>query len=436
MAINGARNYRPRFHYTPEKGWINDPNGLLFDGKTYHLFAQHYPSVENIGPMHWSHAVSDDLIHWRHLPIALYPDHLGACWSGSGCVIGGKIALMYTSTGETQQQSVAFSEDGVHFTPWPGNPVIPNPGVPDYRDPKLFWNDVLGKYGVAVAAGDHVEFFASEDLIHWQETGRFSDQARVSGIHECPDVFPLTAPDGSRVFVMIASMILPDGSGNHTQYVLGDFDGHTYRITHPFDQPDWIDAGYDDYAPVTFWGLEEKIMIGWARDWAYAHRLPTGDFLGAMTCPRKLSLKETLRGLRMAQEPLMDAITGAYKRTAALPGECFRIRLQAEGDFRLTLKNVRGEKLTLGRENEAYFIDRRQAGEWGKATEIPEKFGVARRERYVSGKTEMDVLFDVSLLEAFADGGTYAATMAAFPTAPYTRVEAEGCTFEIAELKE
>ena len=68
MAINGARNYRPRFHYTPEKGWINDPNGLLFDGKTYHLFAQHYPSVENIGPMHWSHAVSDDLIHWRHLP--------------------------------------------------------------------------------------------------------------------------------------------------------------------------------------------------------------------------------------------------------------------------------------------------------------------------------------------------------------------------------
>ena len=158
MAINGARNYRPRFHYTPEKGWINDPNGLLFDGKTYHLFAQHYPSVENIGPMHWSHAVSDDLIHWRHLPIALYPDRLGACWSGSGCVIGGKIALMYTSTGETQQQSVAFSEDGVHFTPWPGNPVIPNPGVPDYRDPKLFWNDVLGKYGVAVAAGDHVEF--------------------------------------------------------------------------------------------------------------------------------------------------------------------------------------------------------------------------------------------------------------------------------------
>ena len=88
MAINGARNYRPRFHYTPEKGCINDPNGLLFDGKTYHLFAQHYPSVENIGPMHWSHAVSDDLIHWRHLPIALYPDRLGACWSGSGCVIG------------------------------------------------------------------------------------------------------------------------------------------------------------------------------------------------------------------------------------------------------------------------------------------------------------------------------------------------------------
>lgn len=258
--------------------------------------------------------------------------------------------------------------------------MIPNPGVPDYRDPKLFWNDVLGKYGVRWPRATMWNFSASEDLIHWQETGRFSDQARVSGIHECPDVFPLTAPDGSRVFVMIASMILPDGSGNHTQYVLGDFDGHTYRITHPFDRPDWIDGGYDNYAPVTFWGLEEKIMIGWARDWAYAHRLPTGDFLGAMTCPRKLSLKETLRGLRLAQEPMMDAITGAYKRTAALPGECFRIRLQAEGDFRLTLKNVRGEKLTLGRENEAYFIDRPSGWGMGKGHGNSRKIRRSRRE--------------------------------------------------------
>ena len=91
MATEGARAYRPKFHFTPERGWINDPNGLVFDGEKYHVFAQHYPLAPTPGPMHWAHATSRDLLRFEHLPIALYPDQNGVCFSGSACTIGGKI---------------------------------------------------------------------------------------------------------------------------------------------------------------------------------------------------------------------------------------------------------------------------------------------------------------------------------------------------------
>ncbi len=434
MATEGARTYRPQFHFTPEKGWINDPNGLLFDGEKYHIFAQYYPLATTPGPMHWAHATSHDLLHFHHLPIALYPDKNGVCFSGSACMIGDRIAVMYTSHGDVEAQSVAFSDDGVTFTPHPGNPVIPNPGYRDYRDPKLFWNSRKNQYGVAVAAGDHVEFFASENLIDWQKTGEFSDQARVTGIHECPDVFPLQAPDGSTVYAMIASMILPVG-GNRTQYVLGDFDGDAFRLTRPFSAPEWIDAGPDDYAPVTFYGTPTPIVMGWASNWRYGDRLPTTDYAGALTFPRALSLTETKNGLRMAQKPLVDSITGAFQKTDRLPGESFRLKIRAEGDFRIRLTNAKGEEMSIACENGAFLMDRRKSGECGNADEIlKEDFGIARRARDLDGAIEMDVLFDVCILEAFADGGTYAATMLAFPTMPYERVSAEHCQIEIALL--
>ena len=434
MATEGARAYRPRFHYTPERGWINDPNGLVFDGESYHVFAQYYPHDTKWGPMHWSHATSRDLLHFQHLPIALYPDRNGMCFSGSAATIGGKIALMYTSHGEVEAQSIAFSDDGMTFAPHPGNPVIKNPGRKDYRDPKLFWNDKRCMYGVAVAAGDHVEFFASKDLISWQKTGEFADQARVTGIHECPDVFPLTAPDGETVYVMIASMILSVG-GNRTQYVLGDFDDGAFRLTRPFPAPEWIDAGHDDYAPVTFSGAPEKVMMGWASNWRYADRLPTGDYAGALTFPRALSLVETKLGLRLAQQPLVDSITGAYARTNQLPGESFRLKICAAGDFRVRLSNAKGEQLTIACEDGVYVIDRRQSGECGAAPEIlSDEFGLIRHARALDGAIEMDVLFDVCILEAFADRGIYAATVLAFPTTPYERIDAQGCTVEVAGL--
>jgi len=146
MSVLGYRDYRPKLHYTPPKGWINDPNGLVFDGKEYHLFAQHYPDATHPGPMHWLHAVSADLIRWRQLGIALAPDELGFIFSGSAIVdtnntsglgLGGDpmtdsqnpslLIAMFTYHGETEQQSIAYSNDGVNFIKYSRNPVIKNP---------------------------------------------------------------------------------------------------------------------------------------------------------------------------------------------------------------------------------------------------------------------------------------------------------------------
>ena len=155
MTTKANRDYRPATHYAPPYGWTNDPNGLVYEDGTWHLFAQHYPDATHWGPMHWRHAVSEDLLHWKDLGIALYPDEkLGYIFSGSGVIDEGNtsglgkdrdpMVVMYThADGKIQQQSIAFSEDRIHFTPYAGNPVIPDDRE-DFRDPKVFRNPVLG----------------------------------------------------------------------------------------------------------------------------------------------------------------------------------------------------------------------------------------------------------------------------------------------------
>ena len=440
MAVPGARAYRPRFHYTPDKGWINDPNGLIYDGRQYHLFAQHNPDDTKWGPMHWAHAVSDDLLRWQRLPLALEPDALGMCFSGSAAMVNGQICLMYTSHGAHEQQSVAFSEDGVRFVPWAGNPVIPNEAQRDYRDPKVFWDAARGRYAVAVAAGDHVEFFAGPDMVHWEKTGEFADQARVSGVHECPDVFPLTAPDGSVVWVMIASMILPERTGNRTQYVLGEYDGSAFRMTRPFDAPEWVDAGWCNYALVTFYGAPEPLAIGWANCWAFADRLPTGDYAGMMTLPRRLSLADTKRGLRLAQQPArtLDALTGPWHPAAdgaPLNGECFRLRAHGSAPYALELTNGE-ETLRVEQTETELIVDARRAGECGAADELRgERYGLLRAERLTEAQ-DLELVFDVCIAEVFADKGVRVATAPVFPTRPYTALRLEGdVRVELAEVE-
>ena len=176
MSTQGIRDFRPEIHFTPEKGWINDPNGLVYVNGEYHVFAQY--SVEPIwGPMHWCHAVSRDLIHWQELPVALYPDKLGAAFSGSavydkenvtglGTRENPPLVAMYTSHSHMEQQSLAASNDPGfrNFLKYRGNPVLSNGEDRIFRDPKVFPNPIRGGWSVAITMTDRVAFFFSQDL--------------------------------------------------------------------------------------------------------------------------------------------------------------------------------------------------------------------------------------------------------------------------------
>ena len=171
-----GKDFRPNIHFTAPKNWINDPNGMVYFNGEYHLFYQHYPEATNWGPMHWGHAVTRDLIHWEHKPIALYPDELGFIFSGSAIIdkenvsgfgVNGKppIVAVFTNHGledGKEVQSIAYSTDYEHFEKYYGNPVIVNEEKNDFRDPKVFYNPIKKGFSLVVAAGEEVEFYFSK----------------------------------------------------------------------------------------------------------------------------------------------------------------------------------------------------------------------------------------------------------------------------------
>ena len=380
-------NDRPKLHFSPRRGWINDPNGLVYDGKQYHLFAQHNPDDIVWGPMHWLHAVSDDLIHWRELGIALWPDSLGTIFSGSIVIdqkntagFGpGAMVAMYTQHGEREVQSIAYSTDGVHFTPYAGNPVIENPGFRDFRDPKVFWDEKRGRWAMALAASDRIQFFTSSNLRHWNKTGEFGrGESKYGDIFECPDLFPLKAPDGREVWALLVSMAAPaETGGGRMQYYLGEYDGETFVKLPSHPQPLMVDAGFDDYAGVTYHNTAERTYIGWAASPAYAGKVPATDYRGMMTLPRRLTLANTDAGLRLAAEPL-HTVSGFAPAAdgGALPDGAFELDIRAEGAFEVSIENRLGEVLRFGvDESNAIYTDRsRSSGAPGqkRPTEIRE----------------------------------------------------------------
>jgi len=441
MATQGNRDFRPKYHYTPPAGWINDPNGLTYDGGVWHLFAQHYPHDTVWGPMHWIHAASSDLIHWEHKGVALKPDALGMIFSGSAIIDKGNTSglgketdpmiCMYTSHGDHEQQSIAFSEDRVNFTPYAGNPVISNDSQPDFRDPKVFRNEILDCWTVVIAAGDHVEFHASKDLIHWEKTGEFgAKENTLGGVFECPDVFPLTAPDGSTLWVLIASMALPgEFGGSRTQYFLGQFDGKTFTETVSSPRAKLIDTGYDNYAAVSFSGAEKPIIMGWGTSWCYAAQEPTNEFCGLMTYARHVKLVDTDEGVRLANIPVTPKFALIPSEDKAeLSGEVFCAHIEAEGAFTLTLSNAKGEALRVSLDNEHRFIvDRTSAG----ARDFSDTYSsglmsVTVTPRLMHGNVSLDLYFDRMIAEIFADEGTFTNTQLIFPTEPYTEASVIG----------
>ena len=242
--------------------------------------------------MHWGHAVSEDLIHWKELPIALMPDmdyeNDGGCFSGSAVEKDGMMYLFYTSVSDKygQTQSVAMSEDGIHFKKYEGNPIILNPpsdGSKDFRDPKVTVID--GKYYMVIGSGKNgtgkVLLYKSEDLLNWEYIGVLYENSDFGEVFECPDFFKI----GDHYVLMFSKMI---SDINKTQFIIGDFDGERF-YPKSFQSPE---NGPQFYAPQTFLDHNgRRILIGWFYNWE--KKLKRGlTFAGALTIPRDVTIED------------------------------------------------------------------------------------------------------------------------------------------------
>lgn len=247
-------DYRPQIHFSPREKWMNDPNGMFYLDGEYHLFFQHNPNESVWGPMHWGHAVSKDLVHWEERPIALYPDEQGTIFSGSAVVdwknssgLGSDdtppIIALYTYHNaemekqgriDHQTQALAYSLDkGQTWQKYSGNPVIENPGIKDFRDPKVMWHEPTQKWVMVLAQKDHIGFYSSDNLIDWSLESTFGEEiGSHGGVWECPELLlmPIEGTDESRYVLLVS--ISPGGpnGGSATQYFVGDFDGKKFVL--------------------------------------------------------------------------------------------------------------------------------------------------------------------------------------------------------------
>jgi fructan beta-fructosidase len=447
--------HRLLFHFSPPEKWMNDPNGLVYDNGQYHLFYQYYPDSTVWGPMHWGHAVSNDLIHWTNLPVALFPDSLGYIFSGSAVVDRDNtsglqtgndppIIAIFTQHNESkrrrgsmefQYQSLAFSNDkGSTFTKYTNNPVLLNPGERNFRDPKVIWHQNSRKWIMVLAAGQRVQFYRSANLLKWEYLSDFGiDAGAHGGVWECPDLFPLKIKDTTKWILLVS--INPGGpnGGSCTQYFVGDFDGTSFTNDNSKETELWLDYGPDNYAGVTWSDIPpedgRRIYIGWMNNWVYARQVPTAKWRGAMTLPRSLALRATPVGLRLNSQPVKELLAIREKQAdiELKPDTAYKIsgldeimldmdvRGNMPEEFGLVFSNQLGEKLVIGFNTRAnqFYIDRSQSGKTGFSPEFP---GLHYAPRLVNDSIlSMHLFLDYSSLELFADGGVVTMTETFFP---------------------
>ncbi|MEQ8242851.1 glycoside hydrolase family 32 protein [Fulvivirga sp.] len=452
-----GEQHRLQFHFSPEAHWMNDPNGMFYYEGEYHLFYQYYPDSTVWGPMHWGHAVSTDMVIWEHLPVALYPDDLGYIFSGSVVVDKNNTSGLGTAENpplvaiftyhqpemekagkiDYQYQGIAYSTDkGRTWTKYENNPVLPNPGIKDFRDPKVFWYEEGQKWVMSLAVLDHITFYSSPDLKSWTKESDFGfELGGHGGVWECPDLIRM----GDKWVLLVS--INPGGpnGGSATQYFIGDFDGKTFT---PQDQETrWIDMGRDNYAGVTWSNVPEEdgriLFLGWMSNWNYAQVVPTEKWRSAMTVARTFELKamegkhilasypvkelEKLRGESIAVNASgssMDLMKDGYQLadmdlTITSEGE-------ALGDFELQLYNDQNDTLKFGysAERGAFYINRDTAGN----NDFSEEFNGDQLAPYDLDAKEMPlrVLMDVGSVEIFVNGGELVMTSLYFPESPFT----------------
>jgi fructan beta-fructosidase len=400
---------RPQFHFTPRRGWTNDPNGLVYYDGEYHLFFQHNPYGTKWGNMTWGHAVSPDLFHWQELPDAIHPDELGTIFSGSAVVDQnntagfqtGKekvIVCLYTSAAGTNRasrgkqfsQSIAYSNDrGRTWTKYEKNPVLEHL-VGGNRDPKVIWHAPTRQWVMALYLDKHdFALLASPNLKQWT---RVCDVPEF-GDAECPDFFELPV-DGDK---QNARWVFWGASGNH---LIGRFDGKTFtKESGPFAAR----FGANDYAAQTYSDIPaadgRRIQIAWMAGGNY----PKMPFNQQMSAPRVFTLRTTPEGIRLFIEPAKEVETLRGK-----PHEFRDVELQAGQN---PLAGIAGElfdieaEIALGEARQVGLELRGQKLEYSPAEKRLKLLGRSAPLEPIEGKIRLRILVDRTSVEVYANDG-------------------------------
>lgn len=453
----GDEPLRPRFHFTPARNFMNDPNGLVFYKGEYHLFYQHNPFGATWGHMSWGHAVSPDMLRWQHLPVALSEEDGVMIFSGSVVVDGQNssgfceakdgdrscLVAVYTGHGHGKQtQNLAYSNDrGRTWTKYARNPVI-DLGLKDFRDPKVFWAEPTQRWIMVTVLPDQhkVRFFSSPDLKAWTALSDFGPAGATGGVWECPDLFrlPIEGEPGQMRWVLDVD-INPGGiaGGSAGQYFVGRFDGTRFVPEDPASPTLWADYGKDFYASLSFSDVPvsdgRRIWMGWISNWQYANEEPTAPWRGAQSVPRTLKLHRTADGLRLVQAPSreLEALrTTPHATTISssgpLPPSAEIVLEVRPGDWKeagIRLSNAAGEEVIVGIASTPLevFVDRRHSRKTPFHAAYPGRHAgpVAWRD----GTITLRILFDRSVVEVFANDGETVVTDRVFPTQPLDRLE-------------
>lgn len=447
-----AERYRPRYHFSPERGWLNDPNGLVFLDGEWHLFYQHNPDDAMWGKPSWGHAVSADLVDWQHLPVALRPNaQLGAVFSGSavtdredssGLGAGSSclVAVFTHALGDDgqQKQSIAASGDrGRTFVEYPGNPVLPNPGLADFRDPKVLWHAPTARWVMVLAAGDRAHFYTSRDLKRWAKASELGPFAGFAGAWECPDLFPLPLAGVEKWVFKLDRNAGLGAQGSCGFAMVGSFDGVQFvPETPPPGRP--LDFGPDFYAAQSFADAPggRRVWLGWRESWQYALATPTDPWRGSMSVPRELGLVDDGAGPVLVQTPVRElrALRGACPiaalasldvrpsgsdALAGVEGDALEISLVIEprdaARAGLAVRRGAGEETRIGfdRERGVVFVDRTRSGDVSFAAGFGARFEAPVVLR--DGAVPLTIFVDRASVEVFADSGRVVSSVNIYP---------------------
>lgn len=454
--------YRPDYHYTPARGAVSDPNGLVYFEGEYHLFHQDGGT--------WAHAVSKDLVNWKRIPIALPWNDYGHVWSGSAVAdlnndsglftnSGGKgLIAYYTSFNPdepngNQRIGLAYSSDqGRTWNYSSERPIVienpgkngEDPGGWDFRDPKVVRDDVNNRWVMVVSGGDHIRFFTSTNLIDWKHTDNFGYGNYVrGGVWECPDLFEIQV-EGTKEkkwVLMISTGANPNTQGSDAEYFVGEFtDDGKFVNDNSAGKVLKTDYGKEFYASMSFSNMPDnrRVMLAWMTNWDYPFSFPTTGWKGELTIPREVRLLNTDEGIKLAQAPIkeLQSIRNTIFQTQnkivnpanasnllkGITSGAFEIEAEIEipseskiNEFGFQVREGVEQKTVVGYKatDNQLFVDRAESGE----TDFSKLYSTLHEAplKPENKRIKLNIFVDDSSIEVFANDGKVVFSDVIFP---------------------